>query len=89
MANLFTLLYGKSKKRMYPIMIDVKHKCEKYMKAREHSTSGWHKIVPAEPGSVAWRQKSATIGGNRCEMVDRVGHGRPGWIGKNGFQEHT
>ena len=89
MAQLYQLLYGKSKKRMHVIMIDEKHKCENYMKAREHSTNGWHKIELAPPNSNPWRQKSATVGGNRSHSVDRVGHGRPGWIGKNGFQEHT
>jgi hypothetical protein len=94
MATLYTLLYGRSKKRMKPIMIDVLHKCENYKTQREKSkgskcSMGWHSIVPAEAGAVPWRQKSATVGGNRCEMVDRVGHGRAGWIGKAGFQEHT
>jgi len=89
MAQLYTLMYGKSKKRMKPIMTDVLHKCQNYRDARLHSTSGWHDIVPAEAGAVPWRQKSATVGGNRCEMVNRIGHGRAGWIGKTGFQEHT
>lgn len=92
MAQLFTLLYGKSKKRMHPIMIDVKHKCENYRDARRQC-SGWHSIVAAEKDAVVWRQKSATIGGNRCETVGRVlkngGTGRAGYIGKNGFNEHT
>ena len=75
-------------------MTDVLHKCENYMEQREKSGSGkagrgWHKIVPAEKGAEVWRQKSATVGGNRCETVCRVGHGRPGYISKHGFQEHT
>lgn len=82
MSQLFTLLYGKSKKRMHPIMTDVKHKCENYRDQRTHSVKGWHDIVPAEPGATAWRQKSATVGGNRCD-------GRSGYIGKNGFNPHT
>lgn len=89
MANLFTLMHGKSKKRMKPIMTDQKHKCENYMDARKHTTVGWHEIVPAEKDAVVWRQKSATVGGNRCETVARVGKGCPGWIGKHGFNEHT
>lgn len=87
--KLFTLFYGKSKKRMHPIMTDELHKCENYMKAREHSTSGWHKIEPAVAGEEIWRQKSATVGGNRCERVQRVGRGPSGYIGKNGFNQHT
>jgi hypothetical protein len=89
MAQLFTLMYGKSKKRMKPIMTDVRHKCENYMDARRHSTDGWHEIVPAANGAVVWKQKSATVGGNRCEMVGRVGHGPNGYISKHGFQQHT
>jgi len=89
MAQLYTLMYGKSKKRMKPITTDVLHKCQNYRDARLHTTSGWHTIVPAEVGATVWRQKSATVGGNRCERVMRVGHGLPGWIGKNGFNPHT
>jgi len=88
--TLYTLLYGKSKKRMHPIMTDELRKCENYKEAREDShVKGWHSIVPAEPGAVVWRQKSATVGGNRCESVQRIGHGPSGYIGKNGFNPHT
>ena len=91
MAQLYTLLFGRSKKRMKPIMVDVIKKCENYKQQREKTKNlgGWHQIVPAEAGAEVWRQKSATVGGNRCEMVQRVGHGRAGWISKHGFQEHT
>ena len=89
MSKLYTLLYGKSKKRMHPIMTDVLHKCENYRDARSHSISGWHEIVLAESGSVVWKQKSATVGGNRCESVARVGHGLNGYIDKHGFNVHT
>lgn len=82
MSKLFTLLYGKSKKRMRPIMTDVKHKCENYRDARQNVV-GWHDIVPAAPDAVVWRQKSATVGGNRDDG------GRSGYIGKNGFNPHT
>lgn len=92
--QLHTLMYGKSKKRMHPIMTDELHKCENYMKAREHTVKGWHKIVVAEKNSAVWRQKSATVGGNRCESVGRVlkngkTGGHAGYISKNGFNEHT
>jgi len=89
MAQLYQLLYGKSKKRMHVIMIDEQHKCQNYMNQREHSCAGWHKIEPAPIGETIWRQKSATVGGNRCEMVQRVGRGPSGYIGKNGFNQHT
>ncbi len=88
MSKLFTLLYGKSKKRMYPIMTDECHKCENYMEERSN-VIGWHKIVEAEADATQWRQKSATVGGNRCERVQRVGKGPSGYIGKNGFNQHT
>ena len=88
MAQLFTLLYGKSKKRMRPIMVDTYKKCVNYMKSRYH-VEGWHDIIQAEEGAETWRQKSATVGGNRCEMVGRVGRGSSGYIDKNGFHPHT
>jgi len=88
--KLFTLLYGKSKKRMHPIMTDEIHKCENYLDARGgRMGGGWHKIVPAVAGDNVWRQKSATVGGNRCESVQRIGHGPSGYISKHGFQQHT
>lgn len=89
MAQLYTLLYGKSKKRMKPIMIDTLEKCQNYRMARIHSTTGWHDIVVAEKNTNTWRQKSATIGGNRVTTVPRVGHGLAGYIDKNGFNSHT
>jgi len=89
--KLYTLLFGKSKKKMRPIMTDEKYKCENYEKARQN-VEGWHKIVEALPGEEIWRQKSATIGGNKCTHVARVGKaggGFSGYIGKNGFNAHT
>ncbi len=79
---------------MKPIMTDVLSKCQNYMTQREKTkgsacSMGWHVIVPAEPDAVTWRQKTATIGGNRCESVQRVGHGQSGYIDKNGFNPHT
>ncbi len=89
--KLFTLSYGKSKKRMHPIMVDSQQKCENYLKARgERMGGGWHKIEPCTDRDVTvWLKQSATVGGNRCETVGRVGHGKAGYIGKNGFNEHT
>jgi hypothetical protein len=88
--QLFTLLYGKSKKRMHPIMIDERRKCENYRDARENSgVKGWHDIQLAESGAKPWRQKSATVGGNKCESVQRVGKGPAGYISKHGFEAHT
>ena len=89
--KLYSLLHGKSKRKLSIIMTDELHKCENYKDAREKShVKGWHKIVPAEADSVVWRQKSATVGGNRCETVGRVGKsGRAGYIDKHGFNEHT
>jgi hypothetical protein len=78
--QLFQLLYGKSKKRMKPIMIDEKHKCQNYKDAREGSgVIGWHDIKPAEQGAIPWRQKSASIGDKRTG----------GYISKHGFCHHT
>ncbi len=86
--RLYQLLYGRSKKRMKPIMVDSREKCENYQKARQN-VKGWHAVVPAPEGSTVWKQKTCTIGGNRCQPVARVGRGTPGWIGKNGFNAHT
>lgn len=57
MAELFTLMYGRSKKNMKPIMTDLKHKCENYMKARSATlgVNGHHAIVKAEKGATPWR----------------------------------
>ncbi len=86
--KLFTLLYGKAKSRMKPIMTDDRRKCENYMHARGN-VKGHHQIVEAEADASVWRKKSATVGGNRCESVQRHGHGPSGYISKHGFQPHT
>lgn len=89
--NLYTLLYGKSKKRMYPIMTDDLHKCENYRDARRN-VKGWHTIVPADSGANVWRQKSATIGGNKCTIPRIKKNGVvqvAGYISKYGFNPHT
>ncbi len=72
-------MWGKSKRKMNPIMIDSFKKCENYMSARGIGR-GHHKIVEAEPGSKVWRQKSLTI---------RSGGVKIGYINKNGFQPET
>jgi len=64
MAQLFTLMFGKSKKRMKPIMIDVLHKVENYRDQRERckgskASHGWHAIVPAENDAVVWRKNNS------------------------------
>jgi len=87
--KLFNLMYGRAKDRMHCIMTDKLSKCENYRDARLPSVKGWHSIVPAEDGAEIWRKKSATVGGNRCEMVQRVGHGPAGYINKRGFNPHT
>lgn len=94
MAQLYTLMFGTSKKRMKPIMTDEKRKVENYKAQREatkgsKAARGWHEIVPAQPNANPWRQKSATVGGNRCERVARIGEGPSGYIGRNGFNAHT
>ena len=88
MAQLYTLLFGLSKKRMKPIMTDLFHKVENYKEQREKTKGskagrGWHKIVPAEHNANVWKQKSTTVGGNRDDG------GRSGYIDKHGFNPHT
>ncbi len=86
--DLFVLMFGKSKKKMRPILIDTKDRCLKYQKAREASkgtkaAAGWHQIVEAEKGARPWKQKTSTVGGNKDDG------GRSGYISKNGFNAHT
>ena len=90
--TLYVLLHGKSKKKMKPIMIDTRKKCENYQKARSNVT-GFHSIEIAPAGSKVWRQKSCTIGGNSPSRVPKINrHGKTsvnGYISKNGFNAHT
>lgn len=89
--ELYVLYYGKSKKKMKPIMVDSKKKCENYESARSN-VIGFHKVDLAPAGSKVWRQKSCTIGGNKevHPKINRQGKTSVnGWIGKNGFQSHT
>jgi hypothetical protein len=89
--QLHVLLSGNSKKRMYPIMVDTLKKCENYMEVR--GDKYWHKIELAPKDAKVWRQKSSTVGGNKCSPVARINrHGVTsvaGYIGKNGFNAHT
>lgn len=82
--KLHVLLYGKTKKRKKPIMVDSYDKCNNYMKARQHTVEGFHEIVEAPEGSKTWRQKSATIGGNKYQAGKNNGY-----ISKDGFNPHT
>lgn len=89
--TLYTLNYGKSKKRMKPIMVDSYKKCENYMKARKN-VNGFHEILIADKNATMWKQKTCTIGGNRDSGIVRItrhGEQRNGWISKQGFQQHT
>ena len=88
--KLYTLLHGKSKKKMKPIMIDSLKACENYKNARENSgVEGWHDIQPAPPDSEVWRKKNCTIkggGDNRNSGPMVHGKGLSGHLGKNGFK---
>lgn len=86
--KLYALLYGKSKKKMRPIMIDSYEKCDNYKKAR-NNVAGWHEIIEAPPESETWKQKTCTIGGNKSQSVGRVGHGPAGYVSNRGFNQHT
>jgi hypothetical protein len=94
MPQLFTLVYGKSKKKMKPIMVETRDQCEKYMKARMPNVEGWHDIIPAEKDVKTWRQKSSSIISTKCQrgapVIGKNGQTRiAGYIGKNGFNPHT
>lgn len=57
--KLVTLMFGKGKKNMKPIMTDLRNKCENYQKGRESSgVQGCHLIVVAEEGAVVWKQNT-------------------------------
>jgi len=88
-VKLFVLSFGRTKAgKKSPIMIDSLAKCENYKKAREASKgkagNGFHEIAEAPAGSKVWRQKSATVGGNKCQS-----HKNNGYISKDGFNPHT
>lgn len=90
--QLYTLFHGTAKSRMYPIMTDSLKKCQNYLKERAHTVKGFHKIEPAVKDATVWRRKSTTIGGNK-DLVPRINKqgktSHNGWIGKNGFNQHT
>ncbi len=97
--SLFILKIGKAKDKMEDVMIDKMSSINVYLKSRcadfkkGKCNGGWFNISPAPKNSVAWRRKSATIGGNKCHSVPRIGkNGQtriPGYIDKNGFNPHT
>jgi len=97
--NLYTISYGKSKSKLKPIMTDKESAVNQYLISRTGSKSkegrmgaGWFKVELAPKDAVAWRQKSATVGGNKGERVPIIRKGVTrinGWIGKNGFNPHT
>ncbi len=65
---------------MRVIMIDKLSTCEQYMKAREHTVKGWHKIEVAPPNSKEWRIKTSTIKKQGVKI---------GYISKRGFNYET
>lgn len=81
--KLHTLLFGRTKNKKKPIMIDSFEKCERYMEAR-NNVSGFHEIIESPVGSKTWKQKTTTIGGNKCQS-----HKNNGYISKTGFNPHT
>lgn len=93
--SLFILKIGKAKDKMEDVMIDKMSSVNVYLKSRSADfkkgkcDGGWFNISPAPKNSVAWRRKSATIGGNRSVRVPVIGRNGqdriPGYINKNGF----
>lgn len=81
--KLHTVLFGKSKKKLRPIMTDSYEKCKTFVKAREVTpqVGGFHAII--EGGEEKFKE-SSTIGGYKQD-----GSGRNGYISKRGFQPHT
>ena len=100
MSNLFILSYGKSKKKMETIMVEEMPAINLYKQSRDaqgsfsgRMGSGWFKIEVAPKGADKWRKKSCTVGGNKCDIVPRIGKNgqtrRNGYIDKHGFHQHT
>ena len=95
--KLYVLLFGKSKKKMKPIMIDTEAACKQYKAAREatigsKAAAGWHAIELAPEGSGIWKQKTASVrgSGNKTNSGPQlVGKGLSGYITKRGFQSNT
>ena len=97
---MLNLYYGRSKKKMDLIMTDKESAINFYLQSRAckkqkvgRMGNGWFKVEPAEPGAEKFRKKSATIGGNSCNCPPTIGKdGKTkyhGWVGKNGFSQHT
>lgn len=85
---------------MKPIMIEEMSAINLYKQSRGSlgryegkMGDGWFKIESAPKDANKWRKKSSTIGGNKDNGVPHINrHGttvRNGWIGKNGFNQHT
>ena len=76
-------MFGRSKKKLKPIMTDSYEKCLRFVKAREVTPQvvGFHSII--EGGEEKFK-KCSTIGGYKDN-----GDGKNGYIGKNGFNPHT
>lgn len=90
--QLVQLLFGKTKRKLKPIMVDSQRKCEQYKTARERSgVVGWHKIEPAQPRAVVWRQKTATIRGDSKTNSGpkRIGGRESGYIKNGMFNSNT
>lgn len=65
MSKLYTLMFGKSKKNMKPIMTDCLNRVERYKAQREatkgsKAAAGWHEIVDAPNDAVPWRKNQSS-----------------------------
>lgn len=92
--ELYSLFYGRSKKKIRTLlMTDSFQKCQNYMKARQNSVLGFHKIELAEEGSKIKKKKSCTVGGNKPTRVPHINRKgitvNSGYVSKEGFQQHT
>lgn len=97
--QLFELKIGKAKSNLKTQMIDKLSTVSVYLKSRgAKGMSGklkdglWFEVSVAPTNAKKYSKKSTTVGGNKC-MVPRINkHGGttiPGYISKDGFNQHT
>ena len=80
--QLYTIFYGKSKKKMHPIKTDKIEAINFYLQSRGGASGksgrmeqGWFKVEDAPKDAVIWSKHSSST--------------KDGWISKQGFNHHT
>jgi hypothetical protein len=98
--TLYELKIGKSKTKLRTQMIDDIIAINVYLRSRgaagrsgKLSNGKWFEVTLAPTGANVYKKRSATINGSKCHSVPRIGRNNvtrtPGYISKDGFQQHT